>query len=410
MMIPKMLMMEPSYQQGLTAMIRNLDGRESVTDAMTIASSQGVRILVIPVHGYLAHRSHAHWDGRFTGYGFISSLVRKAMTDESIDAAVFDINSGGGMVDGAFEVSDEIEELTKIKPTASIVDAHCYSAAYALACKTGTIYIPETGGVGSIGVISSHTSLKKMYDDIGIDETLVFSGDHKADGNMYEKLPEKVKQSMQESNDEVRLIFAEHVSKGRNISVQKVIDTQAALYSSTRAIEAELADVVTSPSDAYQMFIEKVKLIKDTDGGVIMSSTPATPVVANAPATPATPVVANAPATPATPVVANATVIPVVATAQTERARIKGIIECAEASGRNGLASHLAYNTDMSVVDAQAALSASEKSGGASPFIAAMESSGQPNIDASDGESDEMSASARIIADFQSVTGIKGTL
>ncbi len=99
-----------------------------------------------------------------------------------------------------------------------------------------------------------------------------------------------------------------------------------------------------------------------------------------------------------------------------ERARISGIQSCEEAKGRESLATHLAMNTEMSVVSAKAILAASPKQAAAAApaavnkFEAAMDATGNPNVEA-DGSGgkpgDTESLSAIILRDQAQATGLK---
>ncbi len=109
-----------------------------------------------------------------------------------------------------------------------------------------------------------------------------------------------------------------------------------------------------------------------------------------------------------------------------ERARVQGIVGHAEAAGREELAQHLAFGTDLGVDAAAAILKASPKKAAApapantnanaqpkaSPFLAAMQRSDHPNVGPSqgDGEGDtggggEMSVAQRVLAAQRKASG-----
>lgn len=103
-----------------------------------------------------------------------------------------------------------------------------------------------------------------------------------------------------------------------------------------------------------------------------------------------------------------------------ERARMSGILGCAEAKGRETLANHLAMNTEMSVEDATKVLAAAPSgtvkpaaqaaaTGAVNPFAAAMAASGNPNIgaDAANASTEAESPVNAILADYAAVSGRK---
>lgn len=104
------------------------------------------------------------------------------------------------------------------------------------------------------------------------------------------------------------------------------------------------------------------------------------------------------------------------AAAVAERTRIGGIQNCEEAKGRSALASHLAFNTSMSVDDAKAVMAAAPQeaaapAASANPLHAAMAATPNPNVGA-DGAAGEgggttLSAAAQILQAYTLATGEK---
>lgn len=101
--------------------------------------------------------------------------------------------------------------------------------------------------------------------------------------------------------------------------------------------------------------------------------------------------------------------------AATERTRIGGIQNCEEAKGRSALASHLAFNTNMSVDDARAVMAAAPKEAAApaaavNPLHAAMANTPNPNVGA-DGAAGEggstLSTAQQILQAYTLATGEK---
>lgn len=78
--------------------------------------------------------------------------------------------------------------------------------------------------------------------------------------------------------------------------------------------------------------------------------------------------------------------------AKAERARVSGIQNCEEAKGRESLASHLAFNTDMGVDAAKAVLAASPKadaSADKSGFEKAMNNGQHPEVGVDGGKGEK---------------------
>ncbi len=275
-------------------------------------------VAVIPIHGSLINRFGQCY-GYVTGYNFIRRQRDAAMADPDVTAIVYDVNSGGGEAAGCFELADESFALRGTKPTISVVDSACYSAAYALASTSDQVVVTPTGGAGSVGVYTMHVNMSKMLENWGLEITLIHAGEHKVDGHPYAELPDDVRADMQKSVDATYNKFVESVARNRNLSVEAVKDTQARCYSADDALALGLIDSVASPIEAIRAFLggHSEASNDETTGDSLMELNEAK---------------------------------------QAERQRVGAIIGHPNAKGREAMANHLALNTDMSVDDAAALL------------------------------------------------------
>ena len=73
---------------------------------------------------------------------------------------VFEVDSFGGELAGAFETTDLIARLSAEKPTLAILTNHTLAAAYLLASAARQIIIPEHGRAGSIGALAARPAVK----------------------------------------------------------------------------------------------------------------------------------------------------------------------------------------------------------------------------------------------------------
>ena len=121
----------------------------------TVVTPSGVA--VIPVFGTLVKRAGAiEAASGLTSCGALETAVLDAVTDPAVKAVLLDIDSAGGEVAGVFDLADLIFEARAIKPIWAIADETAFSAAYAIASAAERVFVPRTGGVGSIGVIAVH--------------------------------------------------------------------------------------------------------------------------------------------------------------------------------------------------------------------------------------------------------------
>lgn len=298
---------------------------------------------IIPIHGTLINRYGGYYYGYVTGYNFIRAQMAAAMVDDDVDRIILDVNSGGGQASGCFELADDIFNMRGEKPIMAVVDAHCYSAAYALASSADKIIVTPSGGAGSIGVISMHVDISKMLEDYGVVITLVTAGRHKADGHPYAPLPDGVREDMQATVDDAYDMFVGLVARNRGLGEKAVRDTEARCYSAQDALALGLIDAVATPTQAVAEFIYGPSgSEEETDEEPQMTTKNTTQPEKQQ----------NAPAAP------DATALSAAQNegAQAEKARISAIMSCEAATGKSKMASHLAFNTSMSVADAEAML------------------------------------------------------
>lgn len=317
-------------------------GFDSKAQNKPFAFQNGVAI--IPIHGSLINRFGQCY-GYVTGYNFIRRQRDAAMADPDVTAIVYDVNSGGGEAAGCFELADESFALRGTKPTISVVDSACYSAAYALASTSDQVVVTPTGGAGSVGVYTMHVDMSKMLENWGLEITLIHAGEHKVDGHPYAELPEDVRADMQKSVDATYNKFVESVARNRNLSVEAVKDTQARCYSADDALALGLIDSVASPLEAIRAFL----------GGPSEAS--------------------NDESTGGSSMDLNEAKL-------AERQRIEAITGHANAKGREAMANHLAFKTDISVDDAASLLAAAPVAQVAEPekFVEAMNQDDHPNV------------------------------
>lgn len=217
---------------------------------------------VIPIEGTLVHKGK--WLGSYSGdtsYEGLQSRVSRARRDDSIRGVVFEIDSYGGEVSGAFDTAQMIADLSAEKPTIAILTDFAYSAGYLLASAARQIVMPQTGGAGSIGTITLHADYSKALAEEGINVTVLSSGKHKADGNPFDALPEAVAARIQSSLDRSRDLFAEAVGtyRGTRLTKAAALATEALCFSGDDAVAAGLVDGIIRPSDAFAEFVSRVR-------------------------------------------------------------------------------------------------------------------------------------------------------
>lgn len=361
-------------------------------------------ILQIPVKGVLLHDFPWALGGWLTGYEYIWRAFERGMADGNVRGIALVIDSPGGMVAGCFEATDKMVALKQAvgKPVRAYAHESAYSAAYAVATVADSITVSRTGGVGSIGVVTSHVNVSSALDKAGYKVTFIFAGKHKVDGNSYEPLPDAVKARIQERIDELYGIFVGTVAQNRALDETAVRATEALTFTASQATSNGLADSIGTLDDALAAFAADLsnpqgdEEMSDKDNSAGSNQAAIDAAVATA--------TANHEAALAT----------ALATARTEattaeRTRVAAILGSDEAKGRDGLANHLAFKTDMSVEDAKAALAESPKAeaeGAETPFNKEM-SKDNPDVGAGEGDDDKASSNPVELARAAGVRGVR---
>lgn len=366
---------------------------------------------VIPVSGTLVHKlGRLNTYSGMTGYDGIIGLASMALNDSEVKGVMLDNETPGGEVAGCFDASRQLRQMADAagKPLwALCYDMNC-SAGMALASAAHRRLITQTGVAGSVGVVMAHQDVSKLYDEAGVKVTLIHSGAHKVDGNPYEALPKTVLEQFQQNSDQLRREFAQIVSDHTGLSLDAVLATEAAVYRGQAAIDVGFADELVNGHDAIPMFTQHLS----TQGRVISIGATMDPKTAQA-ETPET----TAPAAGVTAPAAQASVEQTCDFRAEERARIQGIMSHAEAEGRQTLASHLAYETEMRVEDAAKVLASAERTGAANldagtALDTLMQTEEQPNLSAdSQAEeadlTDDQKIAASAVSAYNRAKGVK---
>lgn len=220
-------------------------------------------IAVIGVHGVLVHRQ-----GMFEGCGVRSyeSLredIEAAIGNSNVSAILLDIDSGGGECSGLFDFCDWLKANNSEKPIYAFCHDHAYSAAFAIAACAQKIFIGQTGGCGSIGVVSAHVDESGLNEKIGIVITPIYAGNKKVDGWAHAPLSESAKADWQRDVDSIYNVFVNHVAEARSLDEQVVRDTEAGCYPAVDAVAMGLVDEIAS----FDQVISEIFASSTASGG-----------------------------------------------------------------------------------------------------------------------------------------------
>lgn len=212
-------------------------------------------IAIVPIYGTLVRRGLGlEAASGLTSYGEIGAMLDAALADSSIAGILLDIDSPGGEAGGVFELARKIRAVDAQKPVWAIASDSAFSAAYAIACSASRVYVTQTGGVGSIGVIAMHVDQSARDIQDGYRYTAITAGDQKNDFSPHQPLDKEALARLQAEVDRLYGIFVEHVAAMRKLEPRFVRSTQAGLYFGPEAVAAGLADIEASPATVLTDF------------------------------------------------------------------------------------------------------------------------------------------------------------
>lgn len=215
------------------------------------------KVAIIPIKGVLVSHNGAGNSGS-TSYESISSNIRDSIS-AGARTIVFNINSPGGEVSGAFGLAHYIKELPKLYnvKTFGIIDGDCCSAAYLLASGLQTIMATEVSVIGSIGVIASLANLVEKDKKDGVAWTILRSDAGKALLNPHEEFPKEAIDKLQEEINMTSMVMKDKILYGRkNLSLSTINSLNGNTIQGNEAIKLGFIDGMIESIDVS---IEMIK-------------------------------------------------------------------------------------------------------------------------------------------------------
>jgi ClpP class serine protease len=210
---------------------------------------------VVRIRGMLTHHAESPCLDCYDG---IQGRLTAAF-DSDCPTVILRIDSLGGDVSGCFDLAAWIQTTAAArgKRVLAYAEGNTASAAYALACTAEFIGAGTTAFLGSIGIINAICDQTAADAAMGMRYIFATSGARKGDGNPHIPVTDDAVATLQRQVDELALVFYNHVSLNRGLSVEAVSGFEAGLFFGSGAVAARLADRVCS-------WTEMVSLASDT--------------------------------------------------------------------------------------------------------------------------------------------------
>lgn len=209
-------------------------------------------IVVLPVHGVITMDG-----GRFSGEVDVSDLVEEInqlREKEHVKAIVLDINSPGGSVGAVQAVYSALQKFSaKGKFVVSSFGDVAASGGYYIACAGQRIVSQPGALTGSIGVILQLPNVEGLLTKVGVNMSVIKSGEMKDAGSPFRKLSERERAHFASVVNDSYLQFVDAVKSGRKIEASKLKTvTDGRIFSGEMAMEQGLVDELGGLEEAVE--------------------------------------------------------------------------------------------------------------------------------------------------------------
>ena len=191
-------------------------------------------------------------------------VIKKARKDKEVKAVVLRVNSPGGSALASDVIWRELELLRKEKPVIVSMGSYAASGGYYISSCADAIIADKMTLTGSIGVFGMLYEGEDMLKNrLGITTDVVKTGssaDFGANvmGIGVRKFTDRERMTLIRSVDKVYETFTSHVSNGRNLPMDKVLDiAQGRVWSGSRALELGLVDANGGLREAIAVAADK---------------------------------------------------------------------------------------------------------------------------------------------------------
>lgn len=193
-------------------------------------------IAVIQVYGALTRTWGIGPYSGATGYDGILMQLEDAIRNPDINGIWMDFDSGGGTINGLFDLADMIHAMRSRsgefndKPIWGMAADYAFSAAYLLLSSCDKCFVPPTGGVGSAGTITMHVSYRRANEDEGIDVNVLRYPELKAKATEFEDLDDETRDHIMGQLVDITGMMHDRIARNMSISKSRVAQTKGLDY------------------------------------------------------------------------------------------------------------------------------------------------------------------------------------
>jgi protease-4 len=215
-------------------------------------------VAIVRVEGTLVSGKEEDWLLSDSGVVYSESIIEQLQRAEgspSVKAIVLRVNSPGGGVVASDEIYHALLEIQK--PVVVSMSEVAASGGYYISCGADEIVANPTTLTGSIGVIGTSPNLEGLLDKIGIQVTVIKSGDMKDALSPFREPTEEELEYYQTIIDEAYAQFVGIVAEGRDLPPDEVREiADGRVYTGLQALELGLVDELGNFPEAIDLAAE----------------------------------------------------------------------------------------------------------------------------------------------------------
>jgi protease-4 len=232
------------------------------------------KIAVIYISGNIIEGSSGQ-DFLF-GEQYVGSLsvmrdIQKAQRDPQVKALVVRINSPGGSPlasDEIFRALQKYKENTKKPVIVSMADVAA-SGGYWIALAGDKLVANPSTITGSIGIFASKTHFEKLYQQAGVNHTVVKTNERADSSGNHRAFTPEERQILQNNLRDYYRIFLERVSESRKLDIKEVEEVaQGRIYTGKQALDRRLVDQLGGLEDAIAL-ARKMAVLRTEDVDIL---------------------------------------------------------------------------------------------------------------------------------------------
>ena len=215
-------------------------------------------IAILPIQGLLARKPDVFelFDGVEDSLA-LTEMISQASANPAVKAALFDIDSPGGFLQGGIELAEAVKNFGK--PTVSFVGGDGASLAFWVASQADMVISTISASVGSIGAYTSHIDQTQRLASLGIKIEVIKNreADLKAAGLYGTAISDVQREHIQERVQEGFAQFRAAVKSSRPQIKDSAMRGQT--FSGKAAKDAGLVDAIGSMGFALSLLRRRMR-------------------------------------------------------------------------------------------------------------------------------------------------------